>query len=263
MGPVQGRGSVLTRLIWWAGNLLEVGVAFRAWRAKLWSHYPFFYLFFFTVLLADGACYLAYVFEPRSYASWYWGTDLVSLFVGCGVVLELIWRALSPYRGAQRFARTLGIMVFVGVLCFAVLYSWVAAPAASIAERTHFEVERDFLAFQAIFIFAALSVIGYYAIPIGRNLKGIVLGYGLCIGGSLVSFALRSQIGIGFGAWMLIEPFSYDLALLIWVATLWSYHPNPVPHSTVRIEADYELLLSRTRRALQSARIYLGKATHL
>jgi len=43
-------------------------------------------------------------------------------------------------------------------------------------------VEKDFLTVQAVFFLGILGVIFYYGLPLGRNIKGIILGYGLCWG---------------------------------------------------------------------------------
>jgi hypothetical protein len=253
---------VPTQLIWWTGILLELVIAFRAVRGRLLSKFPYFYAFVFSVLIAEIPSYLIYTLDRAAYPGWFWATDFLSLLLGCGIILEILRHVLSPYHGAEKFARTLGLVVFGAVFCFALGYSLIAS-GASVIERTHFELERDFLAVQALFIFAALGVVAYYRIPVGRNLKGIVLGYGLCIGASLVSFALRSFIGAGFDLWMSAEPFSYDVSLLIWAVALWSYHPNPEPSQSIRVEADYELLAARTRKALGATRSYLGRAARL
>jgi hypothetical protein len=253
---------VLTQAIWCVGILLEIVVAVRAIGNKLFSTYPLFYAFFFSVFVGDIFRHIAYSFAPADYPLVFWPTDFVSLLLGCGIVLEILRHALAPYRGAERFARTLGLIVFSAVFCVECGY-FLIFPAGSTIKTTYFALERDFLGVQAIFIFAALAVVLYYGIPMGRNLKGIALGYGLCIGGSLIFFALRSQIGIGFDRWMSIVPLSYDVSLLIWCATLWSHHPSPIPDPHVRIETDYELLVSRTRKALGTTRSHLGKATRL
>ncbi|MGH9715904.1 MAG: hypothetical protein ACRD4R_04130 [Candidatus Acidiferrales bacterium] len=228
-------------------------------RGKLLSTYPFFYAFFFSVFAGDVAWSLGYSFLPIRHSAAFWASDFLSLFLGCGIVFETLRHTLSPYRGAQRFARTLGVLVFTAVFCLAVGYS-ISTRGALATHGTYFELERDFLAVQAIFIFAALVVITRYAIPLGRNVKGIVLGYGLCTGGSLVFFALRSQIGVRFDAWMFAERLSYDVSLLIWTVALWSLHRNPVARSSVQFEADYELLDSHARRALDATRSYVARA---
>jgi hypothetical protein len=253
---------MLTHIIWWGGILVDVLIAYRAIRTRLLLRYPFFYAFFFSVLIAGVLRYSIYEYDPVSYPRWFWITDFLTLFFGCGIILEVFKHAFSGYRGARRFARNFALALFVAVLVAVVGYSLVVRGTLA-TEATYFELDRDFLAAQAIFVFAALAVVSYYAIPIGKNLRGIVLGYGFCVCGSLVSFALRSQIGRGFDPWMLVEPLSYDVAVLIWVFTLWSPHPEPLPDPAVRIEADYQALVSQTRRVLRATRTYIERTTRL
>jgi hypothetical protein len=253
---------VLTQAIWCVGTFLEIVVAVRAFRIKLISTYPLFYAFFFSVFAGEIFAHIAYSFVPASYSSVFWATDFVSLLLGCGVVIEFLTHALSPYCGVQCFARTLSLIVLGAVFCVGFGYTLIFQAGSEI-KTTYFVLERDFLGVQAIFILTALAVVLYYGIPMRRNLKGIALGYGFCIGGSLIPFALRSQIGIGFDRWMLVEPLSYDVSLLIWAVTLWSCDPIQISETQLRIGADHELLVSRTRQALEATRSYLGRATRL
>jgi hypothetical protein len=57
---------------------------------------------------------------------------------------------------------------------------------------TDVELERDLRTVQAMFLFGLLGVISYCGIAIGKNMKGMILAYGLYIATSLVSLAVRS-----------------------------------------------------------------------
>ena len=123
------------------------------------------------------------------------------------------------------------------------------------------EFERDLRCVQALFIFGLLAVIFYYAIPIGRNMKGMVMGYGLYIFSSLVSLAVRAYAGPSFTKiWSVAQPLSFDATLVIWLVALWSYCPNPVPDSNIPLEQDYEALATKTRSMIDIVRSYFGKA---
>jgi hypothetical protein len=96
---------------------------------------------------------------------------------------------------------------------------------------------------------------------VGRNLKGMILGYGFFIGASIVNLTLISHLGDKFQAWWQYLPATtYTVTLVIWCLTLWSYEPNPGPESQVGIERDYELLAARTTSLLVEMRGLLGKA---
>ena len=87
---------------------------------------------------------------------------------------------------------------------------------------------------QAILLAGLLQVISYYGISMGKNLRGMILGYGQCIGVTLIAIALRSHFGRHFqNAWSLVQQLTYLAALAIWAVALWSYRPNPIMKSTI------------------------------
>jgi hypothetical protein len=179
--------------------------------------------------------------------------------IGCGIVLEIFRHVLRPYPGAEKFATAVGLVTFSAIFAFAFLYRLLAPDWSP--SGTVIELERDVRTVQAIFLFGIFAVISYYQIPIGKNLKGMTAGYGLYILTSLVTLAVRSYAGPQFNnVWNVIQPLSYDASLLVWVVSMWSYHPNPVPDAAIRLEEDYEALAARTKRALGTMRSRLAKA---
>jgi len=180
------------------------------------------------------------------------------LLLGCGILLEMFKHVLSPFPGAERFARNLLLLVFALISGLAIA-SFLLAPAAK--PVTYMETERNFRWVQVTLILTILVVIMYYQIPIGRNMKGMIAGYGLYIGTSLITLALRSYLGSWFNtAWQTGQPLSYDLARCLWLASLWTYHPNPIPEPRVRLEEDYEALVLKTKALIGAMRSYLFKA---
>jgi hypothetical protein len=250
---------MLTLILWWAGILLEGLILFRAFRNRLYSKYPLFSAYIACVLAVDVSIFIVYRLSPSAYEKSYWGLQFLTLIVGYGVVLEILRQTLAPYAGAERCARIVVIGIFAAVFSF-VLFQSLANPDWSPA-ATNAELERDLRTVQAFLLAGILGVAFYYGIAIGRNLKGMILGYGLFIGTSVINLALRSYAGPAFeSVWKIAQPLSYLASLLIWTVSMWSYHPNPMPESRPRLDADYEFLALRTREALGSMRSYLGKA---
>jgi len=195
---------------------------------------------------------------PQEYYKWYWPLQLATLVTGYGILLEILNHVLAPYPGADRFARISGLVAFGVIFCFAVIAP-IVFPRLSTG--TVIEFERDLRSVQALFIFGLLALIFYYGIPIGRNMKGMVLGYGVYIVSSLVSLAVRAYAGHSFATiWRVAQPLSYDASLVIWLVALWSYCPNPVPDPSIHLEEDYEALASRTKIVIGMIRTYIGKA---
>ncbi len=245
---------MLSWVIWSAGILMEALLLLRAYQARLLGKYSLFYLYSSSVLVMA----ILLVF-PTPYAHWYWQTQFLTLIIGYGILLEILDHVLAPYPGAERFARISGIVAFALILCFALLHPLMKSQWS--ADLTMVELERDLRTVQAIFLCGLLCVISYYGIAIGRNMKGMMAGYGLYIATSLVSLAVRAYAGTSFFDEMhkVIQPLSFDISLVIWLAALWAYHPNPVPEPGIQLEADYEACVARTRGLMGGMRSSLGK----
>jgi hypothetical protein len=126
-------------------------------------------------------------------------------------------------------------------------------------EASTLEIERTLRTVQAIAIVALVALFLLYSISFGRNLRGILLGYGLFIGLRVICLAFVSSEGRDF--WFYAYSASYPAALGIWLAHLWSYSESPAPRATAdRLENDYQTVAAATRRRLQAARGQLAKA---
>jgi hypothetical protein len=262
---------MLTLTIWRAAILLEAAIFYRGFRGNLLSKYPFFYTYIMGVLVSDTTFYVVYMLNRAAYVKWYWVSTTLVVILGYGIILEVFKHVLSAYPGVEKLARVTGLAIFAAIFCFAISYSLWAPEAATAGSKAadvrqdlwifQATFQRDFWTVQAIFLFAIIGVVSYYKIPLGKNLKGMIVGYGLCLGATLVTLALRSYIGLSFdAAWVFLQPFSFDVSLSIWAATLWAFHPNPAPNPAIRLEADYEIFAAKTRGTIGAMRTYLGKA---
>jgi hypothetical protein len=250
---------MLTLVLWWAAMFIEGMILFRAIYRKTAAKYPLFYAYLAVVLSVDLARYLVYTFDPSAWTMFYWWTQFGSVLVGFAVILEILRQALDPYRGAERFGRYLVLGVFAVVFAFVAFRSATRSnwsPAVTSAE-----FERDLRAVQVLVLMSILAVVFYYRIAIGRNVKGMILGYGLFIGTNVMNLALRSYVGSGYHpVWEFVKSYSYFASLVVWTVALWSYQPNPDTDSRPRVESDYETLALRTRDMVAAMRSHLGRA---
>jgi len=250
---------MFTQLLWWATNALESLLLIRAIKGGFFKRYPVFYVYLSYVLLESLLRFCVYVLKPGFYPKFYWYTQFFSLALGYGVIWEIFRQALSQYPGAARMARNVLWIVFVTVVS-KTFVSTLSGPAWSPAKTTA-ELERNLRTVQAILLMIIVGLMVYYVIPTGRNLKGMVLGYGFFIGTNVISLTLRSHLGGQFRLWWRYLPaITYSVTLLIWCFTLWSFQANPRRESAVGIERDYELLAARTARLLMQARVHLARA---
>jgi hypothetical protein len=254
---------MLTMTMWCCGVVLEALLLYRGIRSKLVSRYINFYVYSLVLFLSDVLLYPLYASKSPAYDRWNWYAGFLILFLGCGIILEVFRHALCAYPGAERFARTAGTIVFGAIFGFAILYP-IWQPTPKVAEALYLVVQRDFLVVQAILLIVLLQVISYYSIATGRNLKGMILGYGQCVGTTLMVIALRAHLGPALqGTWSWLQQISYVAALAIWVVAMWSYHGNPAPNSGIAPDADYDELAARTRAMVNVAGTQLVKVERL
>lgn len=237
---------MVSSIIWFTGIFLESLLLIRSFWTNLIGKYPFFYAYNGSILLI--AILLLF---PGLYHRWYWGTQFFTLILGYGILLEILNHSLSPYPGAEKFARMAGLAAFGLITCVVLLFPLVEPhrPAASTMQ----ELERDLRTVQAIFIFGLLAVIFYYRIALAKNMKGMIAGYGVYVATSLMGRALGSYSANVFGeASRVFRPLSFDISLIIWIVALWVYTPDPAPEPGVYLEEDYEAFVARTRGTMRS-----------
>lgn len=252
-----------TLLIWWVAIALETVLLGRALYSRLVGKYPFFFLYLSSVVICDISLFCVSKLEPSAYPALSRQTEVLNIVLGYGILLEIFTHVLARYPGAERFARVAGLVVFVLVLCLALAYPLVSAGAP----QSHFRysvVERDFLAVQAIFLFVVFGVISYYRIDAGRNITGMIIGYGVWLGTSVAVLALGSYSVASFGQIrILVQPLSYLFSLLTWLSALWSYAPSSASPARLGLRADYESLAASTAETIGKMRAELARTARL
>lgn len=251
--------QILTQAAWFGGNALLFALLYRAIRVSFLSKYPVFYSYLTFVVAHDVAGYCIYTFKPSLYGKFYWSLEYVSVAIGYCVIWEIYRQVFKPYPGASRMTRNLllAILFFViGKVIVNDIHGGVVWDPLHQAP----ELERDLRIVQASLLVAIVALIAYYSIPIGKNLKGMIVGYGLFIGLMIGVLGLRSQLGLWFQPiWKHLGWASYLAAEVTWCATLWSYHPNPKPAND-QPEYDFEYLASHTSRMMAQVRSGISRA---
>lgn len=247
---------MLSQAIWWTSIALESFLLGWGLRAKLVSRYPVFYSYLSLVLLQDLFRLSAYRWNSQIYSRIYWTTEFLSLLIGCAVVFEIYRVGLAAYPGTARMAR--GVLAFVFALALAKAIGSAWSDPRWWFESSTLEIERALRLVQAVAIVALIALFLFYSISFGKNLRGILLGYGLFIGVRLISLLFVPPDGRDF--WFYAYSASYPAALGIWLAHLWSYSESSAPEpANGRLESDYQRVAAATRRRLQAARGQLAK----
>jgi hypothetical protein len=251
---------LFVQVIWWLAVALESLLLIRGVLGKWASRHHIFYVYLLFIVSQSFVRFAAYRTSAHAYFYAYWITEFIGVLVGCGILFEIYKIGFAAYPGTARMARNVLFLIFILVFTKALVdtsndpHSWLAASTM--------EVERNVRIVQAVAIAALASVFAVYAVPFGRNLRGIVLGYGFYVTVCIAQLKFGAVAGGKYqDYWLALGPVSYLFALMIWTAHLWSFQPQPAPVPAQRLEHDYQKVANATRRRLQEARGYLGKAT--
>lgn len=250
--------EMLSLLLWRTGLAFELLILVRAVRSGMLMKFPYFYAYVFCVFCVSSGLYITNLVSPPLYENWYWPTQFATLLAGCGVILDIVRRAFAFYPGAERVAwlATLGILgatvLYVGLK--AAMRSQLTSLAATV------ELERDLRVIQALLLTTILTIVFYYRITIGKNVAGLIVGFGAYVGASLMTLAVRAFLGHSFDVtWSILQSSAYLLSLVVWTITLWSYSPQPAPSDRTRFDGDYETLVAATREVLDFFRSYFRR----
>ena len=245
-------------VIWCSGIALEFLLLVRGLQGKLFGRYPVFYAYVFFVWMQSLLRFSIYHTRPQLYVPVYWITEYSGVLIGCGVVFEIFRVGLAAYPGTARMARNLLAFMFVMALTKGLVETWNDPHWWSIT--TTIEFERALRTVQSLAIIALVVLSMFYSIPFGRNLRGILLGYGLFVAISVIQLTFVTNSGSRFYSfWTHVNPGSYFVVLGLWVVHLWSYAPNPEPKRAVRLEEQYQRIAATTSRRLREGRGYLAK----
>src|SRR5215467_13424648 len=210
--------------IWFATILLELIVIGRSLRGGFFHRYPVFYSYISFVFLQSLARFTIYHLKPDWYASVYWFTEFVAIIAGCSVVFEFCRLGLKSYPGVARMAR--GGLLLAFLFTFSKVLFTAAQGAEGWTPALTFLLERDIRFVQIAATGMLVVVVLLYRIPMSRNLKGIVLGYGFYLGTVVANLTFLGAFGERVqSAASRIQASSYMVTLLIWTVALWSYDP--------------------------------------
>lgn len=247
--------------ILWSGSLLEACVIFRLLITGSFRRYLLFSSYLLLVLVRSLADFWTLRFHPELYARMYWYvTEPLSAVLGLLVILELYRKVLELFPGAARLARKLIAFVFVLVVSRILAHAIFGEGADRVT--VVLALQRDLRIVQTVFVLGLVALVRYYAIPLGRNLRGMIGGYALYIGTTLIDIALRSLFGGSAPSWWSYGHQSgYLLVLGIWGWALWRFAPMPAANDS-GLADDYRMTVELTLAQLQRAQNYLVKSVN-
>lgn len=243
---------MLAQFIWWSAIVLEALLLARFLRERIIRRYPLFSAYIAYVLLANVLLFCCYRVDPGFYPKFYWYMEFIPAVAGYGVIMEIYKRSLANHPGVARLAQNLLLLVLFAALVEVAVHTF-NRPFASWAVAVTY-LGRDLRYAEGALLLVVLGLFSRYRIHGGRNLEGLILGYGFFIGTDVVNLAFLSHPGNESSVLLRqLLPVAYLIALVIWCSTMWSYQPEPVPPPEDQIEREYRVLAERTRTTLARA----------
>lgn len=234
----------------------EALLLLRAWRKRTLARFPIFYSYIAFVLLQSvlrTIVRLEYSQDSKPYSLTFWSTEFMGVFVGCSIFFEFYKIALAGFPGAGKLARN--ALLFVFALTIGKVLVTAAHLSAGLSGELIIQLVRDMRFVQLAAIVTLLALFFLYAIPTGRNLLGIVLGYGIFIAVSVLNLVFLDRFrGEALFAARAIQSSSYLFALCVWTVALWSYRPAVAPRLANPAVA-YPILHGATSERLADTRV--------
>jgi hypothetical protein len=195
---------------------VQRGILFR-----LWLFYSYLIYCLTTRVVTIGAYYLA----PGSYASVFWFVFLTTVIAEFAVLVQVGDYIFDPYPAIRQIGRFLTVSIGAMFIALYIGPSLLEPRPRSLAILDL--VIRCSVAKAAIVI-VLLGVAGYFRIPLGKNIAGIMMGFSIYLALNTANFALaetygRSQYSQTFAT---VGPLTQTLTFLVWAVALWQPQPN-------------------------------------
>lgn len=228
---------------------MEAALLFRALQARLLARFSLFYGYIAFVLFSTLIEYVTFNYFYNSYFPVYWSLEFASALIGCAIIFELYRQSLRPFPLLAALANK--VMLFTVALLIARVLVGNTWHGTLDPQAMAIILERDLRITQVVFLSGLLLLVYYYSVALGRNIKGLALGYILFLGLVIVELTLRSTLGVDFNeAFMYIQPATYDAILAIWLFALWIEDPVVLFTPARQLDEDYVKLVNATRKRL-------------
>jgi len=236
----------------WTGDAVLIVLVARAFPSRLFRAYSYFYIYVSSILCVEvfNRMHGSIGLSPVDYAYAFWALDLLTAVIGFGLIWEVYRQVLAPYAGVRVMTRGVILMLLAGML----VKSYIALKGSSFKRLmpTSLALEVNLRVVQFILLIALTSLIFYYAIPLARNLRYLLIGYAGYICADLLTLALVSNDRTR----SLLVQLEYCVTLMIWCVGMWSWYREPV--IITELQADYDRLSRHTARAVSRIRDHIA-----
>lgn len=219
----------------YSGAALEALLVWRLAKGGMFRHYPWFSFFVGYIVSQNIALFAVFYLAPDSYSRWYWGSGALQICLRFLLIWEVFRRTFpesSPLHRMVSRQVVLGTFALVSVLTGML---W-AVETYGKSHSVYLAMDRSFGFVQAVLVLGILTLARYYHLPIGRNIWGIAVAFGMYSSLSTAASAYVDLMHSFFPYWYLLSPFSFVALLGMWAWAVWVYAPNPIAAPDRRID---------------------------
>lgn len=241
----------LSICLWWGGIILLLVLLCRMGQVGLLARYPYFSAYIAAVLAESLVLLFLKPTTSKRYWVAYWVSELLTAALSFGIAWEGYNEALAQYPGVRRMARSILSFLFAVVGAKVVVAS-VAKPLRYLPSVIG-EFEQHLRLLLALSLLALIGLVVHYAIPLGRNILFLLIGYGFYQGVRVATLNFLFQQQATSSSWLsLVLQSAWNVANLIWIIGMWSYVPTWLPDAP--LEINYDRASRQTFRAFQQLR---------
>ncbi len=191
-----------------------------------------FSLYVGYVVCQNIALFAIFHLAPRDYSPWYWGSGAVHMCLRFLLVWEVFRQTFPKASPLHRMVSKQATLVTIALITISTGMLW-AVQNYSKSHSVYLAMDRSFGFVQAVLILAILTLARYYHLPVGRNVWGIAVAFGMYSSLSTAASALIDIMRTSFFPyWYLLSPFSFVAMLAMWTWAVWTYAPNPIAVAT-------------------------------
>lgn len=208
--------------------LVEVLVLWRVSKGRMWYRYPYVALYVGFDLIGNILLFPISRYKPDWFAAAFWGGQSVSMFLR----FLVNWEFFRGIFGRPSVLRDIGYKVLVAVELIglpAILYLGWSQESSVHYVYLHVSpvVEQYLSVVQALLLLTPAAVARYYSLTLGRNVRGLGLGFGLYVLVRAMNFASLQAFRGFVPYWRFLAPASLIAMMVVWLWGFWDYAPSP------------------------------------
>ena len=209
------------------GVTLEGVLLWRLTKLRL-ERYPYLSGFVFYDFVRCFILFAVSHFQWERYGMTYWSTEIVSVFLRFLVIWEVARSLFSRNSVIQRLAWKMLITMEVVLLPALLALGWSQASLVHYLYKIVSPIFEQYLSLgQALLLLTLAAVARYYGVPLGRNMRGLIFGFGTYLSLCAINFA-SLQVFRGFlRYWQLLCPVTFVAMIVVWLWAFWEYTPSP------------------------------------